>query len=62
MHNQLHPYEPPGATKMEAGIVLAEGGELDEGHQDEEAPQLIPLDGSNHDDSDLFEVMTDVED
>lgn len=47
---------------MEAGIVLADGGELDEGHQDEEAPQLIPLDGSNHDDSDLFEVMTDVED
>jgi hypothetical protein len=47
---------------MEAGVVLADGGDPDEYQEDEEAPPLVPLVGHNLEDSDGYEVMTDRED
>jgi hypothetical protein len=64
MQNHLHPYDnPASAAEMDPGVVLADGGEPDEENEEEEDPEeLVPIDESDDEGSNVSGMDTDHED
>ena len=55
LHNQLHPYVPPRAAKMEPGVILAdddmeamEGRDMEEDESEDKDGDVLEMD-SDHD-------------
>ena len=55
LHNQLHPFVPPGAAEMEPGVILAnddmeaaEGQDMEEDESEDEDGNMSEMD-SDHD-------------
>jgi hypothetical protein len=62
--HEENPYDNPiGAAEMDPGVVLADGGEPNEGNEEEEDPEeLVLIDDSDDEGSGVSRVDTDPED
>jgi hypothetical protein len=56
---QLHP--PPSAAELDPGVILADGGEFEEGSEEEDTEEIELIDESNDEGGHVSGMDTDHE-